>query len=218
MRILKRFWGSRSLLPKEWRRLENANDIELAFVLGGTKYYHFKSEFNICSGRAHDAIDVYDELNMKCDRDYLEEHIKVVDQLIESAQKGLTDKGNTDLNSVYQKLHKIQVLNDQIKQRLKWITHKESVLKLASIMYFDESEDPRHYDEKYNAEVKIPKWRKHKGFFLEKPMKDMLPFGKLSTKDLETYLEVQSKAHEQMLENIQEVSLQETKKSGTSRE
>lgn len=68
-------------------------------------------------------------------------------------------------------------------------------IKLASVMYFDEQENPLDYQYPYN-EQKMKHWMQHndvQGFFLSLPDSALIPsFDELS-KNFPTYLEAESK-------------------------
>jgi hypothetical protein len=67
------------------------------------------------------------------------------------------------------------------------------VYNLASVVFFDSTESPYHYDHEYNKK-KIAAWKKHStenlDFFLQKPLADYIPFFREQEKNLQIYLEV----------------------------
>jgi hypothetical protein len=69
----------------------------------------------------------------------------------------------------------IQLTND-LKVRSKLVSDYDLILRLASILYFDENESHLTYDEGYN-EKKIKEWKKLKveAFFLNVPLQQFLP-------------------------------------------
>ena len=54
----------------------------LAFEQGGKKYYQFENAFEMSTGRGLQALTIYEEFRMRCDREYLEKHIKAIEILI----------------------------------------------------------------------------------------------------------------------------------------
>jgi hypothetical protein len=74
-------------------------------------------------------------------------------------------------------LTRIRAANDQLKQRLDWVVVPDQVYKLASIVYFDASESPTHYEIGY-AREKIARWKAEDvdAFFLQKPIQELIPF------------------------------------------
>ena len=90
-------------------------------------------------------------------------------------------------------IFKIQQLNELLKQRLQMPTDVDLLYKLASICFFDKSENPAVYEPAY-AEKKIAKWRKDKGvrdFFMQTPLLELMPFLKSVNTDLDTFSELQ---------------------------
>ena len=120
--------------------VKNKHQIVKAFKLDGVQYYQFKDINNTMSGRAFAALDFYNELDMKCNRDYLLQHTEAVDAL-------LSDPKKINVGELYN-------LNKQIKERLEFILVPDIVYKLASVVYFDESEAPYDYDYQYGGWAK----------------------------------------------------------------
>jgi cell shape-determining protein MreC len=58
-------------------------------------------------------------------------------------------------------LFELMKLNNQLSERLEFIYDTDLVYKLASVVYFDEKENPEDYDWTYNQK-KIDKWKKDK--------------------------------------------------------
>ncbi len=140
--------------------------IKYAFTSGGVKYYQFDDVFNIPYRRGLEAIHAYDELAMKCDRDYLERHQKLVHDIL-NGDKITMNEWNL-LNQI----------NDQLKQRLEWVVVPDHIYRLASVVFFDASENPANYEISY-AKSKIEHWKKSDDiddFFLRKPIVELLPF------------------------------------------
>lgn len=151
--------------------------IEECFTIEGITYYRFKDYFNIPYERGLKVVTFYEEARMKITYEYLKEHTEAVEKVLKS-------------NKI--DVYKIKSLNDILKERLTWATDTEILYKLASIVYFDKSENPKTYDFKYNAE-KIEFWKKHKSvtdFFLQNPILELMPFLKELEMNLETYSEI----------------------------
>jgi hypothetical protein len=162
--------------------------IEYAFSIGGTDYYQHTDEMNMPYRRALKALTFYKELDMKCDRFYLEGHIQAMDNLFGGKKIG------------FEEMTKMKRLNEQLKERVSWVLIDDHVYKLASVRFFDRSENPNDYDFKYN-EKKIAHWKKHepaKDFFLREPIGRLVPFLKSAPIDFESYsavLDELNKAH-----------------------
>lgn len=141
--------------------------IEYAFTCGGIDYYQYEDVFNLPYQRALQALVYYREVSLNCTRDFLMAHVEAVRNCLTPTE----GKKVIDVNSVY-------VLNEQLSQRLQLPTDTELLYKLSSVVYFDMNENPTTYEFKYGAK-KIEHWKKHmdvKSFFLQKPLRELIPF------------------------------------------
>ena len=163
--------------------------IEYAFTCGGTKYYRFADITNLPYERGLMAMHTYNEVQMRCDRAFLVRYADTIDKLLHEQKIDI---------------FKIQKLNEVLKQRLTLVAETDLMYKLASIVYFDKSENPAVYEPAY-AEKKIAKWRKDKGvhdFFMQKPLLELMPFSQSANTDLDTYsamIEELNKIHSECL-------------------
>jgi len=158
--------------------------IEYAFTSGGTDYYQFNDLFNMPWKRGLEYSHSFEELQMRCDKEYLLAHSKLVNDLLSGNKIGLDE------------IVKIKAANDQMRQRLTWVVVPEHAYKLASIIFFDPSENPEVYDLKYNQE-KIEKWKKNddiEAFFLRQPVRLLFPFLKSLGENFPTYSRIVEKA------------------------
>lgn len=158
--------------------LENKYRVVPAFKLDGVDYYMFDDHMQIPSGRIMAALMVYNEMEMKVDKEYLEMHVKAMDKL-------LSDPKKIDLTNIMR-------LNMNLKERLELAVLPDFIYKLASVIFFDKTESPYGYDLDYN-EKKIKSWKEGGqalGFFLQMPLKDLIPSWNLEQGNIETYLGV----------------------------
>lgn len=152
--------------------------IEYAFTCGRTKYYRFADITNLPYERGLMALVAYNELDMRCSRNFLIRYQGAIDDILHQQKIDI---------------FKIQQLNELLKQRLQMPTDVDLLYKLASICFFDKSENPAVYEPAY-AEKKIAKWRKDKGvrdFFMQTPLLELMPFLKSVNTDLDTFSELQ---------------------------
>ena len=165
--------------------------IEQAFISGGEIYYKNADPNNLLCGRAFAASNYYNELSMKCTREFLLQHTQAVDKILKS-------------NKI--DVFKINTLNNQLQERLELVSELDIVYRLAAVMYFDSSEDPYSFDYSY-AEKKIAKWKKEdvKSFFLQTPVSSLIPSSLLSEEALENYLKVGQAITAEHLETISEI-------------
>lgn len=146
--------------------------ISWAFDCGDVSMFRFTDDFNVPPERAFDAMTVYDEYDMRCEKDFLTWHTNAVDKLL------LSNPVN---------IYEIKKINDQLRERLQLLFTPRLLKKLATVYYFDESENPYKWDAAY-AEKKIDMFdRMGDSFFLSKPIKDLLPSYNLSDEDLLTF-------------------------------
>ena len=165
------------LFPPKDHFADSKQVIEYAFTSGGIDYYQHVDEMNMPYRRALKALTFYKELDMKCDRLYLESHIKAMENLFGGKKIG------------FDELAKMKRLNDQLKERVEWIVVDDHIYKIASVRFFDKNENPDDYDYKYN-EKKIARWKASESttdFFLREPIQRLLPFLKSAPVDWESY-------------------------------
>lgn len=176
-----------NLFAKKEFRFDSELPIIEAFEVGGVKYYQFDSAFNTPCERALKALTYYEELKMRCTREFLQKHCNAIKEAV----------NKSDIN-------RVALLNHQLSERLELIIEPEIAYKLASVVYFDKNESPYLYDFKY-AEKKIAYWKKYKGvhdFFLQKPVQSLIPFLNVSEVNLNIYSEVVENINRIHLANI----------------
>lgn len=151
-------------IERDKRREQKAQHrIEYAFTSGGRKYYCFEDINNLPYQRGRYALAVFNEIQMRCSREFLLEFTKKMDEELH--------KQTIDIFTIKQ-------LNDMMKDRLTLVADLDLCYKLASIVYFDETERPEVYEPAY-AEKKIARWKKDmdvESFFLQKPLRELMPY------------------------------------------
>jgi hypothetical protein len=173
-------------------------EVEPVFESGGVTYYRFANEQRIPALRAMAALDVYEELEYKVTKEHLTLHFQAVQEAV--------DKGE---------LGRIAVLTEIMQQRLGWITHIDLVYKLASVLYFDISENPESYDQVYNAQ-KIASWKADNevgAFFLTTPIIELTPFSDILETDLQRFTDLQRSLD---LSHLKALSLSLSKQASTN--
>ena len=154
------------------------HEIEHIFSCGGIKYFKFVDEFNIPYGRAMAALDINREIEEMTDSKY---HKTAYNVIIEYLREGKND------------LAAIACHNSL--QRMDNICNADLMYKLASVLYFDASENPYAYNYEY-AERKIKKWKADKkidAFFLKTPLNAYLPSFDGSPMNIQSYTVAQRK-------------------------
>lgn len=123
----------------------------------------FDSAYEVPTGRMLAALAVYTEMEMRCDRQYLQDHCKAMEKI-------LSDRAKIDLTSIMK-------LNINLQERLELMPMPDFVYKLASVIFFDEQESKYSYDFEYNKK-KIEEWKKTDGildFFLSRLADQLIP-------------------------------------------
>jgi hypothetical protein len=159
------------LLDEKYRLVE-------AFKLGGTTYYMFDQAAEVPTGRMLATLAIYTEMEMRCDREYLDLHTKAMEKLLSDPKK---------INVMY-----IAQLNLNLKERLELMLLPDFVYKLASVIFFDETESPYSYDFVYNK-TKIENWKKSSetlDFFLSRLASELIPSLKPAVGSTRTFFQV----------------------------
>lgn len=164
-----------------------------AFKYEGITYFRFDDQFKLPTGRGLCALTIYEEFNMRADREYLEAHIRATEII---------------LNTNPIKLTVLAQINSNLKERLNLALFPDHVYKLASVVFFDETESPYNYDYAYNKK-KIEKWKASGGmldFFLKTPLRDLIPSLKLPEQNAENFFQVASEIDELHRSDLQAVN------------
>lgn len=183
------------ILPKESQ--PNAKEvfknalsiIEYSFSINNENFFSFL-DFNATPmDRAFNALTHFNEMDMRCDRDFLTAHATAVDNLI------------NDTKAI--KLTEIVKLNLQLKERLEFLFEPDIAYKLCSVVFFDETENPHRYEyKKALSKAQLFRTTPISDFFLSKPIGRFVPLTNLSINDFQPYCEVIMKATRKQLENI----------------
>jgi len=149
-----------------------------AFKHNGKKYYQFQDNFKMPTGRAIASMAIFAELKMRCNEEYLRMHIAATEKILNAGSGKI-------------KLTDLAQINNNLKERLNLAPFPDHIYKLASVIFFDETESPYGYDFEYNKK-KIAEWKKDGDllyFFLSVPFKDLIPIGALSKERAQSYLD-----------------------------
>ena len=151
-------------IERDKRREQKAQHrMEYAFTSGGRKYYRFSDINNLPYQRGRAALSAFNEIQMRCSREFLLAYTKAVDETLRS--------NNIDI-------FKLNELNSMLKDRLNLTADLDLCYRLASIVFFDSTEKPEVYEHEY-AEKKIARWKKDmdvESFFLQQPLTELMPF------------------------------------------
>ncbi len=202
-------WLKLRLLQRRHRRNpfpESKHIIKEAFTTGGITYYEFDDLFNLPYQRGLEAIAVYEEMRMKCTREYLLKHTEANADILGRQKFGVNE------------LLEMKRLNDQLHERLEWVMDTDIVYKLASVVFFDSTEKPERYEPKYALE-KIARWKKDTevtDFFALAPLKKLVPFLGESSLNFRAYSAAQHEINQLHWANISGSSPQAGEKSSSA--
>jgi len=149
-----------------------AHKIEFAFQSGNKKYYQFTEEFEIPAGR------------YKWISAYLQEHdLRIAPNVLSD----YCDQMDAAINQG--KLSQVAIIVEKIRGRTKLAFNPDTIKRLASVIYFDETEDLSDMSLSYSAE-KIKNWDKNDtvAFFLTRPIRELLGLNDTSETLLRNYL------------------------------
>jgi hypothetical protein len=166
-----------------------ADKIEEAFTCGGKRFYRFKDEFRMSTGRYSYYYAALQEFNLNISRAKLIEFVDAFELILNGGKKG---QGIT--------IGKLWELIINLKTRIHKLAFEPKLARdLAAIAYFDETEDITTYNSEYGKE-KIRLWEEHNvhDFFFEKPIGELLGVSSTSIQPLEDYL----KTAEQILTDL----------------
>lgn len=163
-----------------FRSFANGETAVEAFTFHGKTYYQFADNTKGPAGRTLCALAFYEELRMRCNREYLEKHIRATELILNGGENKRID------------LVKLAQINANLKERMELAPFPEHIYKLASVIFFDKTESPFSYDFAYNQK-KIEEWKKDPAildFFLTTPFKDLMPRLNTSGIDAQTYFKL----------------------------
>lgn len=162
--------------------------VEEAFTCGGKRFYRFKDEYRMPTGRYKYYYSTLRELELKISITDLEKYIEVFESILNGGGK----KKEIKIGDLWKMLF-------NLKSRVALAFDISTVKKLAVIAYFDESEDLTTFSEEYGKE-KIALWEKHnvEDFFLTRLIGELCGVKDISVESLEAYL----KETEQILKDL----------------
>jgi hypothetical protein len=186
----------RGVAPKDrW------DQIEYAFTSGGVNYFKFVTEVNVPFQRAVAARDIFTEELWQINPDFLRGWNNGLINL-------LMDKKKKD----DKKLYEVGVMASRLKEQMEMSVSLLRQLKLATVVYFDEQENPLDYQYPYNKQ-KLEHWMKHndvEGFFLNLPEYAYLPSLTEYSTNFQTYLQAETLQSLNNLRHIIGLQLQDS--------
>lgn len=150
--------------------------IEEAFEANGVKYYCFKRESDMRYARYIFMQDFLQEVNLRASLDTLKDENKIITAHLDGS------KGNINLGKA------LEILSIQ-RQRCDLAFEPDTVYRLASCLFFDETEVLTSWDKSHN-EQKIKQWKEAnvQDFFFHKLFQELTGLKDLSPDVLANYL------------------------------
>lgn len=144
--------------------------------VNGVSYYRFGKETSVRWGRYMYLQTFLYEQNLRLDVDNLKKYMESLTKIL-NGQKGVIELGKA-----------FQIIG-QIQSRCELAFEVDTTYRLASIVYFDDTEDLYGYDKAYN-DKKIAAWKEAKclDFFYMMPMSEYLGLSGLSPAALQTFM------------------------------
>lgn len=193
--------------PKVWN-LEEGHIVKLAFEDRGVKYYELLDLWNTYSQRGLQALQVYEEWDMRLKKEDLQEFILGFETILRN-QKQIS-------------IIEMVKLVEMLKERVNFPVPTEDIAyKFAALRYFDENESPYKVDPDYIA-TKIARWKEASStvdhFFICQRHVDMLPLPHLSEDVLKNCLTAVQKVSEFQLAHIRELNSQASMNEDSSKQ
>lgn len=169
--------------------------VEEAFTCAGKRFYRFKEEYRMATGRYKYYYSTLRELELKLSLTDLQKYVDAFKLVLEGGAK----KKSISLND----LHKL-IFN--LESRIALAFDTATIRKLAAIAYFDESEDLTTFNEKH-GEQKMKLWEEHNvyDFFLTKPIGELFNLSSISVESLQEHLKEMDGIIKELNSNLQTV-------------
>ncbi len=170
----------KKIFPFLWQTrwaVQPGHQVVLAFTSDGVDYYKFETGYNSYYERYMAGMDRINEIEQRVDAKYLDTFQKLLDEYLK--------KGDL-VNCV--------IANNNLRERRQYIFNVRLLYNLASVWFFDKSENCYTYDYEY-AEKKIARWMKDKdllAFFLQTELMKFMPLPDTVKENLEIYLKGQN--------------------------
>lgn len=185
---------------------ELADKVEYSFTAGGIKYYSFKKDAEVRAGRYIIIANMLQEVNFKMDPEMLKTYIKQIRSEIDGS------KGQINIGNALEFLGHMRELTNLSFE-------SETIYRLASAVYFDDTERLNEWDPKHN-EQKIRGWREDGtlDFFYMRPFSELIGLKGISQEDLRDSLEKSAKLKDEYRRVLNSAIQEADSKSSTTQE
>lgn len=170
------------------------HETRYAFTCGGVDYYELADPFKIPPQRGYHLLREWSLMKAKITEEYLQKQTDAVDIILKKDHKNVFDAKT-----------EIRAINEQLKERLKFIAFDfDNLYRVAAVHFFDSNENIDIFDLDY-AVKKIESWKKNgtvDNFFLQTPLIRLFPFLENLNENLKNYEEVVNKLNNLHLEKL----------------
>lgn len=157
---------------------EYAPLVEEVFTCAGKRYYRFKDEYRMSTGRYKYYYDTLKAIELKLSLENLQQYIDAFEKCLNGTGK----KKEIRIGDLW-----ILIIN--LKSKVKLAFDVSTVKKLAAIAYFDDTEDLTSFNEKYGDEkIKIWEENNQHDFFLTRRIGELLNVKGISDDSFQEHL------------------------------
>lgn len=183
-------------IPHNLYHPDYSGRIEEAFECDGVTYYRMKNEFHLPAGR-YKFLDAYlMEVEMRMSLEMLKTYLDRIETIL-NGKAGVI------------KLSDIAVVIHNMRTHTNLGFHPETIRRLSSVVYFDDTEDLRDFDPLHGAK-KIMKWNADGklSFFLTRPIVELLNLQDTSAESLRKFIQDQEEIIRDLTSDPQTPSLE----------
>lgn len=192
MNIFKRLFGKKAKeIPHNIYHPDYVGRVEEAFKCEGVTYYRMKHEFHLPAGR-YKFLDAYlMEVEMRMTLDMLKAYLDRIETIL-NGKAGVI------------KLSDIAVVVHNMRTHANLGFHPETIRRLSSVVYFDDTEDLRDFDKEHGT-LKIQKWDSDGklSFFLTRPIVELLNLQDISVESLTKFIQDQEEIIKELISGPQ---------------
>lgn len=167
--------------------------IEVAFTTKGRTFYRFKDDMRMPFSRYQVMQTFFVGYELRMDYNLFKAFLEEIEKDLNGT------RGNVNIG-------RAMITIEKMKARAELAFDPEQAYNIASVVYFDDTEDLFKYDAEHNKK-KIQSWKEAKmiDFFYTKPLSELLNLSSFSKTDLQNYLEEVGQLLEDLTLDTQQV-------------
>lgn len=202
LRVIKSWFKKKNKAAFNLHHPDLLGVIEYSFTCSGVDYYTFSDSYKIPIGRYKYVASYFREMELCMDKNTLTQYIAELKKCLNA------EKRKIDLEGAWR-----IILNMESRSKLAF--EPSLVKKLASVVYFDKSEDLSTFSEKY-GDQKIQSWDKSGtyDFFLTRPISELIGMKNISITSLEEYIQTTGEILKNLTTDMQNLSLENSLENG----